>query len=133
MIHDNEILSIEFFPDKKKLIIKTEKHTSDRVEYINIIFLDVYAYSFKDIEEENIIDEVTENSVLGCLNWYYSKNYAHWHAKMEYGLPLPFADKAAAIHALAETHKYYEINACVGMDGWVIAGKWEIERRTATA
>lgn len=116
-VHDHKILSVEFFPDKKRLIIKTEKSISPSVEHINITFADVYAYSFKDIGEENIIDEATENPVLGCLNWYYSKDHIHWHSAMEFGLPLPFDDKTAAVHALAGTYKYYEINACIGMDG----------------
>lgn len=128
LIHDNKILSVEFFPHKKKLIIKTEKNTYETVEYINIIFFDVCAYSFKDIDEENIIDEATENSVLGYLNWYYSKIYTQCHSEMEYGLPLPFGDKTTAINMLTETHKYYEINACVGMDGWVIAKNWKIKQ-----
>lgn len=127
LVHDYKILSVEFFPDKNRLILKTEKNFCPSDERINIIFVDVYAYSFKDIDEENIIDEATENSVLGCLKWYYSKDYAYWHSEMEYGLPLPFDDQAAAINALAETYKYYEINACVGMDGWIIAKDWKIE------
>lgn len=127
-IHENKILSVEFFPDKNKLIIKTEKNSYKSVEYINIIFFDVYAYSFKGIDKENIIDEATENFILGFLNWYYSKGCTDWHSGMEYGLPLPFDDKTIAINTLAETHKYYEINACIGLDGWVIARNWKIEQ-----
>lgn len=128
LIHDNEILSIDFLPNGKKVIIKTKQTSSNRVEYVNIIFSDVYAYSFMDIGEENTIDEATENSPLGYLNWYYSNDHSTIHSEMEYGLPLPFVDKASAINALVETYQYYEINAYVGMDGWVIAKKWEIER-----
>lgn len=125
-LHDSEILSVEFFPAERKLIFKTEKRVCDAV-HINMTFFDVYAYSFKEINEENIIDEVTENSIFGWLNWYYSENYGYWRPQMEYGLPLPFADKETAIQTLKDTYHYYEINACVGMDGWVVAGKWKIE------
>lgn len=127
LIHDNEILSVEFFPNEKKLIVKTEKIILNRVEYVNIIFFDVYAYSFKDVGEENVIDEATENSLLGYLNWYYSNGHSQIRSEMEYRLPLPFADKTSAINALADIYQYYELNACIGMDGWVIAKKWEIE------
>ncbi|MCD7999814.1 MAG: hypothetical protein LUH21_21585 [Clostridiales bacterium] len=126
LVNENKIVSIECFPNEKKLIIKTERIFGNRVKYVNIIFFDVYAYSFNELGEENIIDEVTENPVLGFLHWYYTSNNSQRQSEMQYDLPFSFADKTTALNALEGIYNYYEINAFIGMDGWIIAKKIEI-------
>lgn len=127
LIHDNKILSVEFFPNETKLIMKTKSIINNRFEYINIIFLDVYAYSFNEFGKENVIDEVAENPLPGWLHWYYTNDNSQRRSTMEYGIPLSFADKESAINELVGIYNYYEINASIGMDGWVIAKKMEVK------
>lgn len=123
-----EVISVEFFLHEAKLVIKTKRCADNNTKLVNIIFSDVYAYEFDEIGEENVIDEIAENDILSFLEWYYSgrnRNIKKQSA-MKYHLPFLFTDKLSAIETL-KTYTYYEINAYIGMDGFIIAKRMELD------
>lgn len=121
-----EILSVEFFLPEAKFIIKAKCCVDNNTKLVNIIFSDVYAYEFNEIGEENVIDEIADNDIFSFLDWYYSDRNVPRQSAMKYNVPFLFTDKLLAIEVL-ETYTYYEINARIGMDGFVIAKRMEIE------
>ncbi|MCM1045950.1 MAG: hypothetical protein NC417_10610 [Candidatus Gastranaerophilales bacterium] len=59
------------------------------------------------------------------FDWYYSDNNSQKQSMLTYGLPLAFSDKTWAVRDLNGEYIYYEINAYIGLDGFVIAKKNE--------
>ena len=98
----------------------------NNIKLVIIIFSDVDAYEFNEIGEENVIDEIADNDIFSFLDWYYSDRNVSRQSAMKYNLPFLFTDKLSAIEVL-ETYTYYEINAHIGMDGFVIAKRMGIE------
>ena len=122
-----EVISIGFCPEDARLIIKTKDCASGVERYNNIVFFQVLAYGFDDIGRKNIIDEIADNPVLYFLNWYYSDRNPQKQFMLAYGLPLAFTDKTSAVKAADGKYIYYEINAYIGMDGFVIAQEMKME------
>ena len=116
-IHDNEITSYEFHLPEKRLTL----NTSYQSENTKVHFLHVLAYSFDGAGDQNILFEITDNSIKGFVNWYAS--HADTQKALEYGFPLKgFPNPEALLTFLkAEGYQYYEVNASVGLDGFVLA------------
>lgn len=116
-IHDNEIKSYSFNMLDRKLVFKTILEE----EIIDIVFYNVLAYSFSSIEEQNLISEITETKDIdGFVSWYFRKMPK---SSSEFGLPIENIRTAKELRSYLRQEKYcyFEINATVGLDGYVIA------------
>lgn len=124
-----EVISIGFCLENVSLIVKIKNHVGTETQYVDIVFYQVLAYSFDCIERKNIIHEIADKSILLFLDWYYSDRKAAKQSMMTYGLPLAFTDKTLAIKALKGKYIYFEVNAYIGMDGFVVAKEMKMKQR----
>lgn len=124
-IHDNEVHSYHFQLPQKNLII----NTAYKDEKTDIKFTDVLAYSFENAGEQNILFEVVQSSIEGFVRWYAT--HAEAQKAFEYGYPLTNINSPDALLAFLkkESYNYYEVNASVGLDGFVLAKKMEFLRK----
>lgn len=114
-IHDNEVLSYRLLLPMRQLIMETTYQS----EKTDIIFDDVLAYSFEDAGDQNIIFEAVESSLNGFIDWYAGNNDKQ--NPFEFGLPVQGTPDELKQFLNEQGYHYYEINASVGLDGFVIA------------
>lgn len=125
-IHDNEIHSYEMCFPEKNLTFKT----SYLNEQTDIQFAAVLAYSFAWAGEQNVLFEAVESSIEGFVRWYSSNKDTQ--KAFENGFPIEgFATPEDLLLFLkSEEYRYYELNASVGLDGFVIAKDMKIVPRS---
>jgi len=115
-IHDNEIHSYNFCLKTKKLTLKTlfsGKQT-------NIEFFEVLAYSFDGVSDQNILFEIADKDIESFFRWYIE--HGEVPKQLENGLPLEnYVTEDLLAFLKKENYRYYEVNASVGLDGYVIA------------
>ena len=127
-IHDNEIMSYRMLLPEKKMVIET----AYKGERIDIVFDEVLAYSFDNFQsEQNILFEAVDSSIEGFVNWY-SRNTETQKA-FENGFPIQGIKEPGELKTFfkKEGYRYYELNASVGLDGFVIAKRMKLVRLSA--
>lgn len=127
-VHDNEVHAYRMVFPKKTLILETAYQT----EKTDIRFAEVLAYSFENAGEQNVLFEVVESSLEEFIRWY--SEHPDTQQAFEYGFPIEgMKNPGAVLDSLkAQGYRYYEVNASVGLDGFVIAKGIELTPHNET-
>lgn len=119
-IHDNIIVKyvVDFEENKITFYTKTEGGKK-----VSIVFEDILVYFFEEQLKENIIFDINERG----YKEFISDNMEILKEKRDFGWPIIYNDiEELNIFIERNEYKYYVLNSSIGMNGWVVAKKWNI-------
>ncbi|TYP79435.1 hypothetical protein [Paenibacillus methanolicus] len=120
-IHDNEITSYLVDLKYHKIILYTEASNSERVE---VSFEDVLAHQFETLEGSIILD-IQEYR----LNQFFENNKELLEKQKAYCWPLYYDSvDELSVRLMKEGYLYYVIYSSYGLNGWIVAKQYDVNR-----
>lgn len=125
-VHDNRIIAYEVDAERRRIILHTRFDDRTPTEYTDVIFDGVLGYRFENDNFGNIILDIEEISLSQLL----SDNRNVFEGGKKYGWPGVWNESPEASMHYFESNraKAFEISSSFGMDGWVIAESYRLER-----
>lgn len=118
-VHDNEIISYEVSLKNEVIIIQTQ---SEIRQYVNIVFSDVLAHMFENHLSGSIILDIDKRDI----SQFFNENRDLLEQQKYYCWPIHFKDiKELEDKLIKGQYSYYIISASYGLNGWVLAKKYE--------
>ncbi|GAA0134814.1 hypothetical protein YSY43_16540 [Paenibacillus sp. YSY-4.3] len=120
-IHDNEIISYEVDLKNHKIIIHTIQNPGSTST--EIVFCDVLAHLFETQLEGSIIFDVNEYE----LSYFFKDNHELLEKQKNSCWPMEYDTIEELTEKLVkEQYTYYVVTSSYGLNGWVLAKKYEI-------
>lgn len=121
-VHDYEIISYEVNLTNQKIIIHAESSDSTLVSKINIVFVDVLSHFFENQLNGSIILDIEKYEI----SQFIIDNVDLLKKQKNYCWPMNYDTDQDLIEKLLKEHySYYVISSSYGLNGWVLAKKYE--------
>lgn len=122
-IHDNEIMSYEVDLKKNQIILHTQYKEAGVIRNTNIFFYDVLVHFFQNELSGSILFDIEKYDV----NLFIKRNSDLLKKKKNYCWPMSYnTEDELAERLIADQYCYYAISSSYGLNGWVLAKRYDI-------
>ncbi|WP_327195502.1 hypothetical protein [Paenibacillus alvei] len=124
LVHDNEIISYEVNLKKNRIVLYTEYENSNIIENTKIYFYDVLAHFFETQLPGSIIFDIDNYDI----HHFIEDNKEILEEQKNYGWPMDYSTiNELEEKLMREQYEYFAISSSYGLNGWVLAKKYEIK------